>query len=135
MRRTIRWLFALTWAARALIGRRTARLAEEATRLERMVSERTRELADANRKLDTIAHLDGLKEDGILILSGNTQRHCQVTRPDECEVESRRCNGGVDVLNCGGVFYGGNCQQVGIGGGHVFGHWNRPAHRRIERPP
>lgn len=61
-----------------------------------------------------LGHLDGLKEGGIFILSGNAQRHRQVTRPDECEVESRRCNDGVDVLNCGGVFYGGNASTLAL---------------------
>jgi diguanylate cyclase (GGDEF)-like protein len=44
------------WAVR----RRTHRLAVDKRQLETMVEARTRELADANRKLDTIAHLDGL---------------------------------------------------------------------------
>ncbi|HEX6928036.1 MAG TPA: diguanylate cyclase [Gammaproteobacteria bacterium] len=42
--------------------RRTSRLAVEKTRLEDMVAERTRELEAANRKLDAIAHVDGLTE-------------------------------------------------------------------------
>ncbi|MGK0471168.1 MAG: diguanylate cyclase (GGDEF)-like protein [Candidatus Azotimanducaceae bacterium] len=37
-------------------------LANENARLESMVSERTRELASANRQLESIAHLDGLTE-------------------------------------------------------------------------
>jgi diguanylate cyclase (GGDEF)-like protein len=53
-------LAALAAATRVVIRRRTARLAEQTARLEAMVDERTRALADANRKLDTIAHLDGL---------------------------------------------------------------------------
>jgi diguanylate cyclase (GGDEF)-like protein len=47
-------------ATRALVRRRTERLAADKQRLETMVEARTRELADANRKLDTMAHLDGL---------------------------------------------------------------------------
>lgn len=39
---------------------RISRLADEKQRLESLVSERTRELASANRRLDTMAHLDGL---------------------------------------------------------------------------
>lgn len=53
-------LGALAGATRLLVRRRTRRLAAETARLEGMVEARTRELADANRKLDTIAHLDGL---------------------------------------------------------------------------
>ncbi|HET7923101.1 MAG TPA: diguanylate cyclase [Gammaproteobacteria bacterium] len=39
---------------------RTRRLAADKTRLERMVTERTAELETANRKLESMAHLDGL---------------------------------------------------------------------------
>jgi diguanylate cyclase (GGDEF)-like protein len=53
--------FALTFAATlGVVGWRTRRLASDKLALETMVEARTRELADANRKLDTIAHLDGL---------------------------------------------------------------------------
>jgi diguanylate cyclase (GGDEF)-like protein len=48
--------FATRWA----VQRRTQRLAADKQQLETMVAARTSELADANRKLDTIAHLDGL---------------------------------------------------------------------------
>lgn len=44
----------------SLSRRRTGRLAAETRRLEAMVAERTFELEDANRKLEAIAHLDGL---------------------------------------------------------------------------
>lgn len=40
--------------------KRTARLELERTRLEGLVEDRTRELATANRRLEQIAHLDGL---------------------------------------------------------------------------
>jgi len=53
-------LAALGGATRWVVRRRTRRLAEQTAQLEGMVTVRTRELADANRKLDTIAHLDGL---------------------------------------------------------------------------
>lgn len=44
------------------IRARSRNLAAENIRLESMVSERTRELASANRQLESIAHLDGLTE-------------------------------------------------------------------------
>lgn len=46
--------------AAAIIRFRTRRLAHDKALLERMVAERTSELEAANRKLETMAHLDGL---------------------------------------------------------------------------
>lgn len=43
-----------------LARRRTRRLEQERARLEALVAARTAELAEANRRLDQIAHLDGL---------------------------------------------------------------------------
>ncbi len=51
---------ALWWSTRRLVTRRTRRLADDKRRLESTVAERTRDLAEANRQLDAMAHLDGL---------------------------------------------------------------------------
>jgi diguanylate cyclase (GGDEF)-like protein len=51
---------AAAWTVQWLARRRTVRLEKEQVRLEALVAERTGELAEANRRLDQIAHLDGL---------------------------------------------------------------------------
>jgi diguanylate cyclase (GGDEF)-like protein len=53
-------LLGLWWSTRRLVNRRTRRLADDKRRLESTVAERTRDLAEANRQLDAMAHLDGL---------------------------------------------------------------------------
>jgi diguanylate cyclase (GGDEF)-like protein len=61
-----RSLFALmalgmfAWAVRGFIRVRTRRVLAANAQLEARIVERTRELAEANRRLDQIAHLDGL---------------------------------------------------------------------------
>lgn len=57
---TLLSLLAITLLAHWILRQRTSRLAGEKARLETMVAERTQELEEANRKLDAIAHLDGL---------------------------------------------------------------------------
>ncbi len=47
-------------AVRLVVARRTRRLLEQTQRLESTVAERTKALADANRRLDEMAHVDGL---------------------------------------------------------------------------
>lgn len=58
------WLFlsaGVVWCASLLfVRRRTRRLANEKHNLETTVTERTSELADANRRLEMMANLDGL---------------------------------------------------------------------------
>lgn len=44
----------------AAVARRTRRLLQQTRQLETTVAERTKALADANRKLDEMAHVDGL---------------------------------------------------------------------------
>lgn len=53
-------LLAASWLVQTLARRRTARLEHERVRLEALVTARTAELAEANRRLEQIAHLDGL---------------------------------------------------------------------------
>jgi len=53
-------LFALSLLTVSVIRARTRRLSAERDRLEDMVTERTQELESANRRLETMAHLDGL---------------------------------------------------------------------------
>lgn len=53
-------VMAAAWLIQALARRRTYRLEHERVRLEALVAARTVELAEANRRLDQIAHLDGL---------------------------------------------------------------------------
>jgi|GEM_PF-1062578 len=51
----------LTWMLIYIYAKhRTERLAKQNLRLEKSVAERTKELADANRRLDMMAHIDGL---------------------------------------------------------------------------
>ncbi|HVT37296.1 MAG TPA: diguanylate cyclase, partial [Nevskiaceae bacterium] len=66
-----RWARALWWVllpalaallTAALNRARNARLKAEKARLEAMVAERTHDLEHANRRLDSLAHLDGLTE-------------------------------------------------------------------------
>jgi diguanylate cyclase (GGDEF)-like protein len=50
----------LVTATAMLVSVRARRLAAEKLRLERQIAQRTRELRSANRRLETMAHLDGL---------------------------------------------------------------------------
>ncbi|MGQ0801782.1 MAG: diguanylate cyclase [Pseudomarimonas sp.] len=58
------WLLLLVIAAlvilRVVVARRTQRLVEQTQQLESTVAERTKALAEANRRLDEMAHVDGL---------------------------------------------------------------------------
>lgn len=53
-------LAVLGWSIQLAIRRRVAKLAAQTERLESLVAERTRDLASANERLETMAHLDGL---------------------------------------------------------------------------
>ena len=54
-------LLAAIWALMSFVARhRTGRLQQDNLTLESRVALRTKELADANRRLETIAHIDGL---------------------------------------------------------------------------
>lgn len=59
---TLLGLFLLWMFTRWLGVRRTLRLTRENEQLEEIVSMRTRELAQANQRLDLVAHMDGLTE-------------------------------------------------------------------------